>query len=365
MRARLAEDEIALDHVLVMAPYRRDADYLRALFNENEIDVEVCAEPASIVERLADYPGVLLLTHEALTPAVIKCVANHLATQPAWFEMPIVILLHRSSDDVRLKAELATAWPQARHLYYQRPVTPVELVSGVQSALLSRIRQRDVRDHIALEVELRRELNHRVKNILASVTSILELTYRSANDLSGFADDLRGRLTALSNVHSAVFEAADEAVSIEQIVNLTFEPYRIAGQGRILAGGPEVMLSREAGTTLALCLHELATNAIKYGGLSTEHGTVSFTWSLSDQDPAELAVIWQEAGGPVVAVPSRSGYGTRYLKSALASLFGAKPMLVYDPSGLRVDVSGRASRLAWNAPSRSTLTIDAGQSPAR
>lgn len=349
MRVRLPEDEIALEHVLVMAPYRRDAEFLQKLFAENEIDVEVCAEPANIVECLADSPGVLVLTHEALTPSVVNYVAGHLVLQPAWFEMPIVILLHRTSDDTRLKAELAAAWPQARHLYYQRPVTPVELVSGVQSAMLSRIRQRDVRDHIALEVELRRELNHRVKNILASVTSILELTYRSAENLAGFADDLRGRLLALSNVHSAVFEAADEAVSIEQIVDLTFKPYRIPGQGRIRAGGPVVMLSREAGTTLALCLHELATNAIKYGGLSTEAGTVSFTWSLSEADPVELAVVWQEAGGPIVIVPSRSGYGTRYLKSALASLFGSKPVLSYDATGLRCEVAGRVSRLAWNA----------------
>ncbi|WP_207790556.1 sensor histidine kinase [Polymorphobacter fuscus] len=345
----MPEDEIALDHVLVMAPYRRDAEFLQKLFAENEIDVEVCADAGNIVECLADSPGVLVLTHEALTPSVIAYVASHLVSQPAWFEMPIVVLLHRTSDDARLKAELASAWPQARHLYYQRPVTPVELISGVQSAMLSRIRQRDVRDHIALEVELRRELNHRVKNILASVTSILELTYRSADNLSEFANDLRGRLMALSNVHSAVFEAADEAVSFEQIVNLTFEPYRIAGQGRISVGGPVVMLSRGAGTTLALCLHELATNAIKYGGLSTGAGTVSFTWSLSGTDPVELAAVWQEAGGPAVTVPSRAGYGTRYLKSALASLFGAKPVLTYDASGLRCEVTGRVSRLAWNA----------------
>lgn len=349
MRASSAEDNIALDHVLVMAPYRRDAEYLHTLFKEHEIDVEVCADSTTIAACLADHPGVLVLTHEALTPAVVKCVALHLASQPAWFEMPIVILLHRSSDDAQLKAELASAWPQARHLYYQRPVTPVELISGVQSALLARIRQRDVRDHIALEVELRRELNHRVKNILASVNSIFEMTYRNVDSLSGFADDLRGRLKALSNVHSAVFEAADEAVSVEEIANLTFEPYRIPGQDRIRCDGPVVMLSREAGTTLALCLHELATNAIKYGSLSTADGTVSFSWSLSDSSPVELSAVWLEAGGPTVVAPSRSGYGTRYLKSALGSLFGAKPVVIYDPRGMRWEVSGLVSRLGWNA----------------
>ena len=358
MRSFLPEDEIALDHVLVMAPYGRDADYLQSLFAENEIIVDVCADAGKIDDCLADYPGVVVLTHEALTPIVVKSVATHLTAQPAWCELPIVVLLHRSSDDVRLKAELAAAWPQARHLYYQRPVTPVELISGVQSALLARLRQRDVRDHIALEVELRRELNHRVKNILASVNSIFELTYRNVDTLAGFADDLRGRLTALSRVHSAVFEALDEAVSIEQVVNLTFEPYRVRDQDRVSVKGPVVMLTREAGTTLALCLHELVTNAIKYGSLSAASGTVSFEWSLSVGNPAELAVIWQEAGGPPIAAPARSGYGTRYLKSALASMFGNKPVLTYDVAGMRCEVAGRVSRLAWNPSSNVTFQSD-------
>lgn len=348
MSSAISDDHATLDHVLVLAPYRRDADYLETLFVENDIGVTVCSNVADIAAMLANEPGVLVTTHEALTPAVLTHVAEHLASQPAWSEMPIVILLDRTANQVRIRAELARAWPRARQLYYQRPLTPVELISGVQSAMLARLRQRDVRDHIDREIELRRELNHRVKNILASVASIFEMTHRGATTLIEFADDFRGRLNALSNVHSAVFHAADEAVSIGEIVDLTFEPYRLRGQDRIVTGGPVVMLTRESATTLALCLHELATNAIKYGGLSTPDGTVSFTWEVSDADPVTVSVHWQEAGGPPVVEPSRVGYGTRYLRSALASLFGAKPVMIFSPAGLRCDVTGRLSRISCN-----------------
>ncbi len=340
------QDHAALDHVLVLAPYRRDADYLRQLLSEQGLDVRVCPSGTHLAECLSASPGVLVATHEALTPDVVTQVGAWLDTQPRWSEMPIVVLLDRSSHHAKVKAALAKAWPRARQLFYQRPVTPVELVSGVQAAMLARLRQRDVRDHIDREVELRRELNHRVKNILASVTSIFEMTRRGSDSLDVFSNDFRGRLSALSNVHSAVFQADGEAISIDEIVDLTFAPYRLGGTSRVTTQGPRIMLSREAGTTLALCLHELATNAIKYGALSTPGGTVSFNWDVADD---MLSARWEESGGPPAVEPARTGYGTRYLRSALASLFGAAPLLTFESRGLVCVVKGRLSRVTRNA----------------
>lgn len=339
-----------LDHVLVLAPYRRDAEYLRALLSEQEIRAELCPDAADIDACLGRSPGVLVTTHEALTPAILSAVARHLAEQPSWSEMPIVVLLDRSSSNTQIRAELATSWPRARQLFYQRPVMPMELISGVQSALLARVRQRDVRDHIDREIELRRELNHRVKNILASVASIFEMTRRGAGTIDEFADDFRGRLDALSKVHSAVFHAIGEVVSMAEVVDLTFEPYRAPGDARAVAKGPAFLLSGQAGTTLALALHELATNAIKYGALSMPEGRVSFTWGL---DKGELWIAWRETGGPSVAEPTRAGYGTRYLRSALTSLFGRPPTIAFEPGGLRCEARGDPARLqATNADER-------------
>ena len=97
-------------------------------------------------------------------------------------------------------------------------------MSGIQTALLARHRQRDVRDHIEREMELRNELNHRVKNILASVLSILEMTHRNAASLEDFASDFRARIAALASVHSAAFEAGGESVSLLDVARTTFAP---------------------------------------------------------------------------------------------------------------------------------------------
>lgn len=338
----------ALDHVLILAPYRKDADYLARLLHEYEIAVRIgtrAEEPAAL---LAADPGVLVATHEALSPAVLAGVGEYLAGQPSWSEMPILVLLDRASRPDQVQAELGRAWPRSRQIFYQRPVAAVELVSGVQSALLARWRQRDVRDHLLKEMELRRELNHRVKNILASVTSIFEMTRRGAASVDDFAEDFRGRLRALEKVHSAVFHAGDGIVSLGEIAALTFEPYRMAGRDRFDCAGPEVWLQGENGTTLALCLHELSTNAIKYGSLSRPDGQVELRWTVSGDDDPQLSITWKETGGPPVVAPKRQGYGTRYVRSALAAMFGRSPAMSFEDDGFRCEISGPLRRLTGN-----------------
>jgi two-component sensor histidine kinase len=336
----------SLDRVLVLAPYRKDADYLCRLLAEHDIDAAHSVGANDLAELLAESAGVLVATHEALTPDILKIVAMHLQAQPAWSEMPIVVLLDRASPNRRVRAELARSWPRSRQLFYERPVSAVELLSGIQSALLVRVRQRDVGDHINRETELRLELNHRVKNILASVSSIFQMTRRGASSIDELTDDFTGRLTALADVHSAVFRADGETVSIGEIVNLTFAPYSVSGKDRVATRGPNLILTREAGTTLALCLHELTTNAIKYGALSVPAGRVSFQWAV-DEDI--ISVEWKESGGPPVVEPTRAGYGTRYLRSALASLFAQPPVIEFRTGGLFCKASGPARRLVSNS----------------
>lgn len=338
-------EEGSLDWVLALAPYRRDADYVEMLLGQHGLAVRRAAGAEDLAARLAEFPGVLVATHEALNPEVLEVVRAHLLDQPDWSEMPIIVLLDRAAPHARVRAELSAAWPGSRQLYYQRPVATLELVSGVQSALLARLRQRDVRDHIEREIELRRELNHRVKNILTSVSAIFGMTLRGATSLDHFAEDFSGRLMALANIHTVVFQADGEAVDLAQVADLTFEPYRAAGQERVSIEGPSVVLGREAATTLALCFHELATNALKYGALSRREGRVRLSWSVSPEDDT-MTICWLESGGPPVSQPERSGYGTRYLRSALKNLFGSPPTILYRSEGLCLTISGVFSRLS-------------------
>lgn len=335
---------VALERVLILAPYRRDAEYLSRLLAEHDIAVAQAGED-SLALRLPDSGGVLVTTHEALSPRVIDAVAEFLELQPDWSELPVVVLLDRSAPAVRIRAQLAARWPRSRQTFHERPVSAIELLSGIQAALLVRLRQREVGDHIEREVELRRELNHRVKNILASVTSIFEMTKRGAASIDELSTDFTGRLDALNSVHSAVFRADGKTVPIREIVELTFAPYRMHRADRIRTSGPDLTLSHEGGTTLALCLHELTTNAIKYGALSVPEGHVDFEWRL---DGDQLSMRWQEREGPAVTEPAAPGYGTRYLRSALTGLFGRAPAIDFDPQGLSCEVGGNAGRIVRN-----------------
>lgn len=334
-----------LDWVLVLAPYRQDAAYVESLLTGHGLAVRRCDREEDLAGWLELAPGVILATHEALSPGVIEAIAGHASGQPAWSELSIVVLLDRRSRQGAIKGQLGAAWRRARAVFYQRPIATLELVSGVQAALLARLRQREVGEHIERETMLRMELNHRVKNILASVSSMFEMTRRGARSMEELVEEFTGRVEALGKVHAAVFQAGGESVSLAEIVELTVSPYHQDGRSRIRVKGPDLRVRREAGTTLALCLHELATNAIKYGALSGEQGTVTLNWEVSTGNEPTLILEWCEQNGPPVAEPSRAGYGTRYIHSSMSSLFGQPPSIVYQRSGLVFRAGGPVSRL--------------------
>ncbi|MDH4438945.1 MAG: sensor histidine kinase [Rhizobium sp.] len=337
--------ESELDWVLVLAPFRKDADYIAAFLQEHKIEVKAAKPDADLIENLAMSPGMIVITHEALSPNVLDRVAAHLVEQPDWSEVPIIVLLERAAPLFRIRTQLQDCWPGARILFYSRPITPLELVNGIQSNLLVRLRQREVRDSIEREKELRLELNHRVKNILASVQSIFQMTKRGATTLEELAQDFSGRLQALSNVHAAVFEAGGETVRLSAVVALTVSPYNGDGATRIKVTGEDMVVRRDAGTTIALCLHELITNAIKYGALSQPGGHVELVWAMA-AGQTDFRLSWAEVGGPAVREPTRQGYGTRYVRSALSSLFGTVPDIAFAPDGFHCSVQGPAERIS-------------------
>jgi two-component sensor histidine kinase len=334
-----------LDEVLVLAPFRKDSEFVRLLLRRHGIECNICQDTGDLENCLAEPPGVIVATQEALKPHAREVIADYLLSQPGWSELPIIILLDNRAPHARMRATLAAAWPRSRQVFYQRPVAALELVSGIQSALLARVRQREVRDHIEREMELRRELNHRVKNLLASVFSIFQMTRRRATGMDQLADDFEGRLGALANVHSAVFRAGGETIGISDVVDSTFAPYRADGEDRIVSEGPPLTITKEAGTTLALCLHELVTNALKYGALTTANGCVELHWSISGETDGTFRIEWIENGGPPVEEPSRSGYGTSYIRAALTSLTGTAPAIEYRKQGFQCAAAGPVDRI--------------------
>ena len=336
----------ALDWVLVLAPFRKDADYIAALLIEQNIAVHPVQTDKELALNLTLSPGVIVVTHEALSPEFVATIGEHIAHQPHWSEVPILVLLERAAPISRIRNQLDSAWLGARIVFHTRPIARLELVNSIQSNLLVRLRQKQVRDAIESEVELRLELNHRIKNILASVTSIFQMTRRGAADVEELARDFKGRLQALSDVHTTVFEAGTDAIPLSSVIGLTVSPYNSGGSNRIHSHGPEdTVIGPSAATTLALCLHELVTNAIKYGALSQSDGKVDISWSLSNEDASNLSLDWIETGGPNVTEPTRQGYGTKYIRAALGSLFGSPPDMTFAPDGFRCHISGPLDRL--------------------
>jgi len=331
--------------VLVLAPFRKDSEFVRLLLRRHGISCKICRDSRDLENCLGQPPGAIVATHEALEPHAREVIADYLLSQPGWSELPIIILLDNRAPHARMRATLAAAWPRSRQVFYQRPVAALELVSGIQSALLARVRQREVRDYIERETELRRELNHRVKNLLASVFSIFQMTRRRATSMDQLANNFEGRLSALANVHSAVFRAGGESIGISEVVDSTFAPYWAEDEQRIVAEGPPLTMTKEAGTTLALCLHELVTNALKYGALTSATGRVDLHWSVSRGAEATFRIGWIENGGPPVEEPGRSGYGTSYIRAALMNLTGAPPVIEYRTQGFRCTAAGPVSRI--------------------
>jgi PAS domain S-box-containing protein len=177
------------------------------------------------------------------------------------------------------------------------------------------------------------ELNHRVKNTLATVQAVVGQTLRADRQPEDFAAHLQARLKALSQTHDALTGSRWQGAALRSMLQTEFAPF---APGRIDLIGEDVVLPPQSALPLGMVFHELATNAAKYGALSVAEGRVSVTWSLSETPagPA-LTLDWVESGGPPVAAPTRLGFGARLIERTLAGELGGSASLDYQVEGLR------------------------------
>jgi len=174
------------------------------------------------------------------------------------------------------------------------------------------------------------ELNHRVKNTLAIVQGIAWQSFRTAGVPATVRDAFEGRLAALAAAHDVLTRQNWEAGSIRDIVAEATAPHH-AGDGRLTAEGPAVDLEPKTAVALALAMHELATNAVKYGALSTPLGRVEVRWVVED---GRLQLTWRETGGPPVSPAIRRGFGARLLEQGLSTELGGPVTLDFRLEGL-------------------------------
>ena len=180
---------------------------------------------------------------------------------------------------------------------------------------------RDVTDWLRWEARLKLvlgELSHRVKNTLTVVQSMARQTLRTSATGEAFVERFEGRLDALANAHKLLFDSDWHGAELGTLIKTQLQAHALGDGKRIRVEGQTVMLPPELATPFGLVIHELATNAIKYGALSNNSGTISISWlTESGNDHPRLRFEWREQGGPLVSAPKRSGFGTLLIDRGL------------------------------------------------
>jgi two-component sensor histidine kinase len=179
------------------------------------------------------------------------------------------------------------------------------------------------------------ELSHRVKNTLAVVQAIVSQTFRSAASKEDANEALSSRLVALSKAQDVLLQGSGSRSSLHVLVRAASLLHSHDQEGRFTIEGPEIEIGPQSSLYIALALHELGTNAVKYGSLSEENGRVTVVWRecLRNGEP-NLHLRWQESGGPIVSTPDRKGFGSRLIQRSLIQALRASVTLNYLPSGV-------------------------------
>lgn len=193
---------------------------------------------------------------------------------------------------------------------------------------------------------LNRELNHRVKNTLANVLSIMSLTRRNSDNIDDFVRGLTGRVRALSATHSVLTQTEWTNANIRDIFEAELAPYLGGTSPTISLKGNDINLEPYTALSLGLAIHELATNASKYGALSNDVGSIDVTWTFTDE--GRVTVTWIESGGPQVQSPQRRGFGLDLLETIVAVELGEKVTVEFEPNGVRCTIQLNAATLPKN-----------------
>ena len=193
------------------------------------------------------------------------------------------------------------------------------------------------------------ELDHRVKNVLATVSAVASHTQDAKLSAADFAAKLAGRIRSMAATHELLSGRQWEGISVRELVRRELAPYMATNNTSL--DGPELMLSPEAGQNVSMVMHELTTNAVKHGALSTNDGRISVRWNRTrNSADAWLCIEWRETGGPLVQTSRRSSYGTEVIRNLIPYELGGTVDLVFASEGVRCDINiplTEASSNSW------------------
>ncbi len=208
----------------------------------------------------------------------------------------------------------------------------------VTAAFNAQEAQRRQARHLQLLVD---ELNHRVKNTLAIVQSLAQQTFRDGAATPEARAAFEGRLVALASAHNLLTREHWDSAELADVVRQSFHVHGL-GVDRFEIDGPALRLAPRTAVSIALAMHELTTNAAKYGALANDTGRISVTWRLEGGDGRRLVLSWRESGGPPVSPPATRGFGSRMIERALSSELGGEVRLDFRPDGVVCEIDAPA-----------------------
>ena len=226
-------------------------------------------------------------------------------------------------------SERSLVGPLWRNLAITSVIGAVLLLTGLAFAvrMATAIARGEMLHNLLIE-----ELNHRVKNTLAIVQAIAVQTFRSAS--RDERNKFEGRLGALAEAHNLLNTEKWQGAELQDVVGRVLRPYLLNNPDRLRMSGPKVPLPPRLAVVLSMIVHEIATNAAKYGALSNENGTIQLDWEIfTEKARPRLRLIWAEAGGPLVVAPVRRGFGSRLIERSARDQLGGEATIDFLPRG--------------------------------
>ena len=203
------------------------------------------------------------------------------------------------------------------------------------------------------------ELDHRVKNALATVSAVISHSWQDSTSIADFVEALDGRIRSMATTHELLSSRRWQGVSLTELIRRELAPYATRNNTEI--NGPDISLKPEAGQAIAMVLHELTTNAAKYGALSTMNGRVSIQWHMDGHPRSHLVFEWQEIGGSPVVTLGKSSYGMSTIRDLIPYEFGGAVDLVLAPEGVRCRLELPVDWLGNESPGN--MQFEAGPRP--
>jgi two-component sensor histidine kinase len=290
----------------------------------------ICDGLSQLRGELQRGAAVAVVTEEAFANGDLTDLSGWIKAQPPWSDFPFVLLTAHGNRPNRNAAAARFQDILGNVTFLERPFHPTTLVSVTRAALRSRRRQYQARELLERYEFLVHEVQHRSNNLLTVIQAIASASWPAGEQRGVFF----GRVRALSDAQNLLTEGEERGVSLKDVAARALQAF----SDRVQIQGAELILNAKAAQGFALIMHELATNAIKYGALRAAAGTVSVHWSVEDNsDNPTVTFQWRERGGPPVTQPTRKGFGSQLLAHAVAHA-GEPPRFEYAPEGFTYEL---------------------------